>query len=128
MTREPLVLLRRSGRKVEVCKVAVHQTEQRLKFFGLSAVRCSREHDEVLFIFRRDTAHEVVTLLLPRTRSAGARASVGFVQNHQFRALADEYVAARIALDVINAQHLKWEMLEHAGVAMNFPVEPRLCI
>ena len=51
---------------------------------------------------------------------------MSFIQNHQFRALADEHVTARIALDIINAQHLKREMLKYTGVAMNLPVKSRL--
>ena len=126
VTRQPLALFRCSGRQIKRRKVAVNQTKQRLKLVRLAAVRCRREHDKVLLILVGDATQEVVTLLLTGTCTARTSASMGFVHNDEFGALADKHVASRVALDVINAQNLKRKMLKHAGVAVNLTVETRL--
>src|SRR5690349_3200087 len=76
----------------------------------------------MLLILFRDPAQKIMTLLLPSTCSARTSARVGFINNHEFRALTDENITS-FSFDVINAQHLKRKMLEDASVTMNFPVE-----
>ena len=76
----------------------------------------------------RDAAHEIVPLLLSRTRAGGPRAGVNLIHDNQLRALIDEHVPARVAFDVVDAQDLKREVLIDARVSLNLAVEPGLRI
>ena len=57
----------------------------------------------------------------------GARTSVDFIDNHQFRALVDEGRTARVLLDVVDGKNLKRIVLIDGGIALDFAVEPGLC-
>ena len=64
--------------------------------------------------------------LLAGRSPGGPGTGVGFVHNHQSWTLLNEYVAARIGFDEVNADDLVGVVIIHAGVALDLPVKARL--
>src|SRR5882672_5365715 len=97
-----------------------------MKLLRLATVWCGGEQDDLLAGLPRNVTDQVVALLLAGRRTRGPGARVSFVHNHQFWTLLDEYVAARIGFDEVNADDLVGVVIIHAGVTLDLPVKARL--
>src|SRR5262245_52220605 len=97
-----------------------------MELLWLTTVRRGGEQDEPLAWLLRDVADKVVALLLAGRSARRPCARVGFVHDHQFWTLFDEYLAARVRLDEVDTDNLVGIVVVHAGVTLDLAVEARL--
>ena len=92
-----------SKRFGEVGEFRGEQSEQRPEWVFLARVRRGGHEDEMALGVLGQPADEFVALVA--ARAAGVGTDVGLVDDDEFRAGADELVAAQVGLDVVDRDH-----------------------
>src|SRR5271165_466416 len=124
----PVLLNLRADQIVrEIVELRIEYRKQRAKRAFIPAMRSCCNQNEVAAFVRCEFLHQLMTLVTSTTAFLTKCASVGFIDDHHFRACPEKIVPAAIGFDEIRRDNDMWVKLEKRLMQAAVTFEPSDC-